>query len=171
MTIIGSPADLYRTLGVTPTATAEEITTAFRARAKEMHPDRAPGDSATDEHFKTLTQAYSVLIRPERRAEYDRRRAVRRQPASSNTASGRADGRGHEPVFRTPRRARAAIWSGVGLVVLGMAGMVLLTSVPTGDSGKAITLWLVVVKLVVCGVILGVAGWWRLQRLRDAGAS
>jgi predicted lipid-binding transport protein (Tim44 family) len=162
----GSPADLYRALGVAPTATTEEITVAFRARAKEMHPDRTTGDDATAERFKVLTHAYSVLVRPDRRAAYDRRRdATRRVPAP--TSPPRA--RGHEPLFRTPRRARAAIWSGIGLLIVGLLGMGVLANVSTGDSGKAITLWLVVVKLIACGAILWAVGWWRLRRLQAAG--
>jgi hypothetical protein len=169
MTITGSPVDLYGALGVAATATTEEITTAFRAQAKEMHPDRAAGDEAVDEHFKALTHAYSVLVRPDRRAAYDRRREAARRTVTSNTPSGSVPRRTHEPLFRTPRRARAAIWSGIALFVFGLLGIVALASVSTGDAGKSITLWLVVVKLLACGAILAATGWWRLQRLQGAG--
>ena len=74
-----------------------------------------------------------------------------------------------EPVFKTPGRARAAIWSGIALFTLGVAGTVLLANVDTGDSGKTITLWIVVVKLVLCGAVLAGVGAWRLRRLTASG--
>ena len=57
----------------------------------------------------------------------------------------------------------------MALALLGIAGTAVLAVVPTGDGPKTITLWIVVVKLVVCGAILAAVGWWRLQRL-DAEA-
>src|SRR5687768_17968960 len=69
--------DLYSTLGVAPSATTTEIAAAFRAHAKESHPDRHGGDPARAERFKELTNAYDVLIRPETRAAYDRQRVAR----------------------------------------------------------------------------------------------
>jgi hypothetical protein len=159
--------DLYATLGVDTAATTDDITTAFRARAKELHPDLHPGDAAVAERFKQLTNAYRTLSRPTTRAAYDaRRRAAPAASAAPATAPTRVV---HEPVFRTPGRARAAIWAGVALLVLGLAVSGVLTAVPTGNDAKAITLWIVAVKLVLCGVALWVAGWWRLRRLR-AGA-
>lgn len=158
--------DLYGTLGVEPSATAEEITVAFRIHAKELHPDRHPGDAVVAERFKTLTHAYNVLVRPESRNAYDRRLAARSTPEAAPRTTA------HAPVFRTPRRARAAIGIGVGLIVLGAAGGVVLAGLDTGDAAKTITLWLVVVKLLACGVLLWSLGAWRLRRLRsDAGVT
>jgi DnaJ domain len=163
--------DLYRRLGVEPSASTDEIGAAFRVRAKALHPDLHPGDAATEDEFKALTHAYDVLTSPTARAAYDQRRSVR--PPDGSTASAGAASRTntgtHAPVFRTARAARAAIWWGVGLALLGLAGTAVLAVVPTGDGPKTITLWIVVVKLVVCGVILASVGWWRLQRL-DAEA-
>ncbi|MEX0664173.1 MAG: J domain-containing protein [Acidimicrobiia bacterium] len=153
--------DLYATLGVEPTATAEEIAVAFRVHAKELHPDRHPGDAGVAERFKTLTHAYNVLARPESRDAYDRRRTARNTPVSSAPTATT-----HHPVFRTARRARAAIGIGIGLIVLGTASAVLLAGLDTGDAAKTITLWLVVVKLLACGVLLWGLGSWRLRRLR-----
>jgi molecular chaperone DnaJ len=61
-------ADLYATLGLRPDAGPEEIKRAYRARAREHHPD-AGGDA---ERFKEATHAYEVLSDPQRRARYDR---------------------------------------------------------------------------------------------------
>ena len=154
--------DLYGRLGVAPTATTEEIGAAFRARAKTMHPDLHPGDAAAGERFKDLTRAYDILGRPDVRADYDRRRA---EAARSAPAPRPAAVPGHQPVFRTLRGARTALWSGVALVAVGVVAAVVLGSVETGDAAKAITLWLVAVKLVVCGLILGGIGAWRAHRL------
>jgi hypothetical protein len=153
--------DLYSTLGVAPSATSDEISLAFRARAKELHPDRHPESPDVGEQYKALTHAYNVLIRPTTRAQYDERRvgAVVRA-----TASPRHE---HAPVFRTVRSARTAVWSGFALFVLGLAGGVVLAGLDTGDAAKTITLWIVIAKLVICGVILSAVGRWRLRRLRE----
>jgi len=153
--------DLYATLGVDATASADDIAAAFRARAKELHPDLHPGDIVIAERFKRLTRAYRVLGHASTRAAYDARvRAPRPAPAPPVVV--------HEPVFRTPGRARAAIWSGIALLLVGLAGVGVLMSVPTGDSAKTITLWIVVVKLVICGGLLWAAGAWRLRKLRSS---
>jgi molecular chaperone DnaJ len=73
--------DYYEILGVSPDTTDEEIKAAFRRLALRYHPDKNPGDSSAEERFRLINEAYSVLGDPERRAEYDRRRAQRRRRA------------------------------------------------------------------------------------------
>lgn len=62
----------YRTLGVKPTATIEEITKAYRRKAKQLHPDTNPGDEKARQKYLEVDEAYRVLSDPDLRAEYDR---------------------------------------------------------------------------------------------------
>ena len=66
------PRDPYETLGVSRSAAVEEIKTSYRKLAMKYHPDRNPGDAAAEESFKEISQAYDILIDPDKRAAYDR---------------------------------------------------------------------------------------------------
>ena len=67
--------DYYKVLGVVRTATAKEITKAYRTLARNNHPDTHPGDDAAEERFKDVSAAYDVLGDEEKRKEYDEVRA------------------------------------------------------------------------------------------------
>jgi len=64
-------AELYRSLGVTRTASHEQIKSAFRKLAKKCHPDLHAGDRRAEQRFKEINLAYETLGNPERRALYD----------------------------------------------------------------------------------------------------
>jgi curved DNA-binding protein len=63
--------DYYETLGVSRTATADDIKQAYRKLARKYHPDVNPGDTTAEEKFKDIGEAYAVLSDPEKRQRYD----------------------------------------------------------------------------------------------------
>ncbi|PYS86115.1 MAG: molecular chaperone DnaJ [Acidobacteria bacterium] len=64
--------DYYEVLGVAKTATDVKIKRAYRSMAVQHHPDKNPGDAASEEKFKECAEAYAVLSDSQKRAQYDR---------------------------------------------------------------------------------------------------
>src|SRR6476646_5727503 len=64
--------DYYAVLGVPRTATEKDIKTAYRKLARKHHPDVNPGDKKSENQFKEIGEAYSVLSDADKRAKYDR---------------------------------------------------------------------------------------------------
>ena len=63
--------DYYEVLGISKTASDDEIKKAYRKLAKQYHPDMHPGDKECEEKFKEASEAYSVLSDQEKRSKYD----------------------------------------------------------------------------------------------------
>jgi len=66
-----SKRDYYEVLGISKSATAEEIKKAYRQKAIQFHPDKNPGDKASEEKFKEAAEAYEILSSPEKKQRYD----------------------------------------------------------------------------------------------------
>ena len=63
--------DYYQVLGVAADASQKDITKAYRKLARELHPDKNPGNAGAEERFKEVSAAYDVLGDEAKRAEYD----------------------------------------------------------------------------------------------------
>lgn len=124
--IHNDPMDLYHALGLTSSATSEEIAAAFRKRAKETHPD-STGQTSADA-FREVSDAYDILGDPVRRQEYDRAarelyeqqqasaEAVRRQQATAEAVE-------RQPFFRTFQLSRRK-WGAIMLcMILGLTAV------------------------------------------------
>jgi len=83
--------DYYGILGVSKTATEDEIKKTFRKLALKYHPDRNPGDKVAEEKFKGISEAYEVLSDPEKRQKYDQFGQYWQQADQSNWSGGNAN--------------------------------------------------------------------------------
>ncbi|PWZ03718.1 DnaJ-domain-containing protein [Testicularia cyperi] len=146
--------DYYRTLGVSPTATAAEIKESYKRRSLKTHPDRFPNASAAErqrytQKFQTLADAYYVLSDTDRRREYDQLR--RSRPSSDSFYSQpQADGiftGVFEELLRPEVQRVAPLWKWVG-----------------GASGTALGF----IVGNVPGALAGAVAGSQLGRIRDA---
>jgi hypothetical protein len=124
--------DYYAMLGVAPNADADEVTRAFRALAKQLHPDAAPDDAASA-RFRDIAAAYAVLGDGRTRVEYDRVRAESLGPSRVRVAPS---GRPAKPVPKpwSKRRAWVALSAGALVTLLGIGAAALTWSLHQHDA-------------------------------------
>jgi len=88
--------DYYAALGVAKDASAADIKKAYRKLARDLHPDKNPGDSDAEQRFKEISEAHSVLSDIARRKEYDEARSLfgsggRRMPGAGEPGGTQFD--------------------------------------------------------------------------------
>jgi DnaJ domain len=136
-----SEADYYAELGVSASATRDEITAAFRARARVLHPDTAPDDPAAEAQFHRAATAYRILTGPQREA-YDQARAraaIAAPPRPAPTAPATSTSTGRRPGTEsghhlTRRGARGALGGGIGLIVLAFIAAIFVIALQVHDA-------------------------------------
>jgi len=94
-----SKRDYYEVLGVTKSASTEEIKKAYRKVAMQYHPDRNPGDKAAEEKFKEAASAYEVLSDGDKKAKYDRFGHAAFGPGSAGGGGGFGGGMDMNDIF------------------------------------------------------------------------
>jgi molecular chaperone DnaJ len=87
--------DFYQVLGVSDSASQDEIKKAYRKLAKQYHPDANPNNTSAVERFKEISEAHGTLSDPEKRKQYDQMRrygafdGAHRRPAGAGAGRGR----------------------------------------------------------------------------------
>ncbi|KAJ1963233.1 hypothetical protein GGI12_002171 [Dipsacomyces acuminosporus] len=117
--------DYYDTLGVSNTASTEEIRTAYMRKAVKVHPDRNPSANATSE-FQRLADAYYTLSDADRRRTYDRTRKGQSQSQSRSHAN--ADdvfGDVFEDLLRPEVERKGSMWSALGMASGAALGFII----------------------------------------------
>lgn len=80
--------DYYKILNVKDTASQDEIKKAYRKLALIHHPDKNPGNSESEEKFKEISEAYSILSDPTSKKKYDDQRSYQNNPFGQSYTSG-----------------------------------------------------------------------------------
>ena len=142
----GLPFDAYAVLGVSPSATSDEIHHAYRMLARRFHPDADRTDPGAAGRFAEITAAYDILVDVDRRRSYDLRRAAvaraprcarrprpdreRRRPRPRGPATGtEAHRRRSHPSLDTRTRTTSSVSSVfLAKVVIGVVIVIVLAA-------------------------------------------
>ena len=136
--------DFYTELGVTKTATSAEIKKAYRKLARDLHPDKNPGNKQAEDKFKAVSEAYDVLSDDAKRKEYDEARdlmasgAFRGFPAAAAVSVRRAGpaARRVRPERPLPQRRRAGGGGGGGAVASATCSAACSTAAAAGHGAR-----------------------------------
>ena len=131
--------DYYDILGVTKSASGDDIKKAYRRLAMKHHPDRNKNDETAEEKFKEAKEAYEILKDPEQRAAYDQfgHDGVRGGPAGGGfSTEGFSDifGDVFGDIFGGGRRGRAQVFRGADI------GYELKLDLERAVSGESVTI-------------------------------
>jgi molecular chaperone DnaJ len=110
--------DFYKVLGVDKKATADEIKKKYRSLARDLHPDKNQGDTALEEKFKAVSEAYDILSDAKKRAEYDEARSLfERGGFRAPTGGGNYQGGDFSDIFGggNPQDIFANLFGGAGM--------------------------------------------------------
>jgi curved DNA-binding protein CbpA len=130
-------ANFYELLGVDASASGDDIARAYRARAKQLHPD-ASADPDASEKFGELVSAYEVLSNHRTRREYDHALAVARSNAAASDPSLAVSTAVEPPVTSrwTRRNAWTAVVAGALVAILGIGASVLTWQLHQSDGRR-----------------------------------
>ncbi|KAJ2724394.1 hypothetical protein GGI07_001995 [Coemansia sp. Benny D115] len=117
-----STPDYYAILGVSPSATSNEIRSAYMKKAVSVHPDRNTSPTATQE-FQQLADAYYTLSDPARRAAYDQQRPQERSSAHADADDVFGDV--FEDLLRPQVQENSSWWAILGLISGAVLGFIL----------------------------------------------
>jgi molecular chaperone DnaJ len=109
--------DFYKVLGVDKKASADEIKKKYRSLARDLHPDKTQGDSALEEKFKAVSEAYDILSDSKKRAEYDEARSLFERGGFRAPQGGAQQGGDFSDIFGggNPQDIFANLFGGAGM--------------------------------------------------------
>ena len=109
--------DFYKILGVDKKASADEIKKKYRSLARDLHPDKNQGDTALEDKFKAVSEAYDILSDSKKRAEYDEARAMFERGGFRAPTGGNFQGGDFSDIFGggNPQDIFANLFGGGGM--------------------------------------------------------